>query len=51
MWLKDNILDNELIISDYNIYRHDRVNKIDGWVLSLVRKGNKTIIREDYFNN
>ena len=22
-WLKDNILDNELIVNDYNIYRHD----------------------------
>ena len=35
MWLKDNILDNELIVNDYNIYGQDRVNKIDGGVLLL----------------
>ena len=48
--LKDNILDNELIVNDYNIYRHDRVKKIGGGVLLLVRKGIKTIIREDLTN-
>ena len=30
---KNNILDNELIVNDYNIYRHDRVIKIGGGVL------------------
>ena len=45
-WLKDNILDNEFIANDYNIYRHDRVNKINGGVLLLVRKGIKTIIKD-----
>ena len=49
-WLKDNILDNELIADDYNIYRHDRVNKIGDEVSLLVRKGIKTIIREDLTN-
>ena len=49
-WLEDNILDNELIVNDYNIYRRDRVNKIGGGVLLLVQKGIKTIIREDLTN-
>ena len=32
-WLKDSILGNELIVNDYNIYRHDRVNKWWGIVI------------------
>ena len=43
-------MDNELIVNDYNIYRHDRVNKIGGGVLLLFRKGIKTIIRENLKN-
>ena len=43
-------MDNELIVNDYYIYRYNRVNKIGGGVLLLVRKGNKTIIREDLTN-
>ena len=49
-WLKETILDNELNVNDYNIYRHDRVNKIGGGVLLLVQKSIKTIIREDLTN-
>ena len=49
-WLEDNIVDNDLIVNDYNIYRHDRVKKIGGGVLLLVWKGIKTIIREDLTN-
>ena len=49
-WLKDNILNNELIVNDYNIYKHDKLNKIGGGVLLLVRKGIKTIIRKNLTN-
>ena len=44
------ILDNELIVNDYNICRHDRVNKIGGEVSLFVWKGIKTVIREDLTN-